>query len=162
MNRYRSKFLPVVLLLMGIAILGMVSAPSADAASYWQAKNTRFAATAGETLTVGDVVCIAGSDGKAYKADANDASLRPAVGVIGKGGVSGTTVEVVQKGILAGQTGASPGARLFLSETAGAITATAPTNAQPLGFVLPGTAGSSSSITYFIDVTIEASAGAGY
>ena len=134
----------------------------AQAAETWKQINTRFSATAGETVVTGDVVCIAGSDGYAYKADANSSTLRPAVGVIGKGGTTGKTVEIVVIGILTGQTAASPGARVFLSETAGAITTTGPTNAQPLGWVMPGAAAAATSTTYFIMVNTPSSAGAAY
>lgn len=154
LNVYKKSILMVVMFLF-VAVL----ATQADAGS-WRSKYVRFSATAGETLAVGNVVCIKPADGKAYLADADDSALRPAVGVIGKGGSSGATVEIVAIGVLAGQTSASPGARLFLSETAGAFTTTGPTNAQALGWVLPGTAGGST--TYFLNVHSPASAGAAY
>jgi hypothetical protein len=147
---------------MAIVFLLAMVLPAAHAGEYWKQKESRFSATAGETLVTGDTVCIKSSDGEAYKADANDSDLRPAVGVIGKGGASDATVEIVQKGILAGQTSASPGARLFLSETAGAMTTTGPTNAQILGWVLPTPGSTNSSTIYFIDVQPEPSAGAGF
>lgn len=141
-----------------ILVLVAVSA-SAEAAS-WKSKYVRFSAVCGEALAVGDVACIAAADGKAYLADANDSSLRPAVGVVGKGCSSGGTAEIVVEGVITGMTAASPGARVFLSETAGDLTTTGPTNAQPMGWVLPGTAGSST--TYFIRTTVPSSAGAAY
>lgn len=135
----------------------------ADAAAGWRAKYERISAVAGETLATGNVVCISGSDGYAYKADADDSTLRPAIGIVGKGGSSGATVEIVTRGILTGQTAASPGARLFLdATTAGTIAASAPTNAQPVGWVMPGTAGTATSTTYYINVNIPNSAGAAY
>ena len=129
------------------------------ASSFWTQKNTRFSGTAGETLAIGDVVCISGTDGKIYKADADDSAKRPAIGVVGKGGLALSIVEVVTNGIIGGQTSATPGARLYLSATAGAITATAPTNAQPLGFVMPGVIGSTGSTTYNIQPQIVGSNG---
>jgi hypothetical protein len=111
------------------------------AGEFWIQKNARFSGTAGETLATGDVVCIGATDGKIYKAIASDATKRPAIGVINKGGAALSIVEVITNGILAGQTSATPGARLYLSATAGTITTTAPTNAQPLGFVMPGVIG---------------------
>jgi len=159
MNRFGFKNMIVMLMLTVFMVLAL-SAP-ADAIS-WKAKYVRFAATAGETLAVGDVVCISASDGYAYLADANDSSLRPAIGVIGKGGAAAATVEVVVQGVITGMTARSPGARLFLSETAGDFTVTAPTNAQVLGWVLPGAAGAATSTTYFIDVKPGPSDGAGY
>jgi len=146
-----------------VFLLGAIlCVPSAHAAEYFKQVFARFSATAGATLATGDAVCIAASDGYAYKADANDANKRPAVGFIGKGAASGSKVEIIVRGVLAGQTAASPGARLFLSDTAGAATTTSPTNAQALGWVLPGTAGAATSTTYFIDVTPPTSGGAGY
>ncbi|NPU84379.1 MAG: DUF2190 family protein [Syntrophaceae bacterium] len=148
------------LLFAGLFLLLLVQ--TADAASWWTQKYVRYSATAGETLTTGDVVCIKGSDGEAYKADADDSSLRPAVGVIDKGGASGSTVEIVVDGVISGMTAKSPGATLYLATTAGAFTTTAPTNEQTIGWVLPGTAGSSSSTTYFIRVEAKKSPSAGY
>ncbi len=162
MKRFKFNLTHMILLIALTMFMVISTAPAAEAAIYWKAKNVRFAATAGEILAVGDVVCIKGSDGKAYKADANDAALRPAVGLIGRGGASGATVEVVVQGTITGMTAQSPGARLFLSETTGAIVTTAPANAQGLGFVLPGAAGAASSTTYFIDVKVEPNTGAGY
>ena len=154
------KFLKLGLMaLMVVFLLVAVMPQTGQAAEYWKAKYERFSATIGETLATGDVVYIKGSDGEAYKADADDSAARPAVGIVDKGGSSGTA-EIVVRGILAGQTAASPGARLFLHTTAGALSTTAPTNAQMLGFVLPGTAGSST--TYYISVVIPSSAGAAY
>ena len=146
--------------LMVVFLFVALMPQAANAAEYWKAKYERFSATAGTALAAGDVVYLLGSDGEAYKADADDSAKRPAVGIIAKGGSSDATVEIVVRGILAGQTAASPGARLFLSTTAGALTTTAPTNAQSLGFVLPGTA--DSSTTYYITVVIPSSAGAAY
>jgi hypothetical protein len=140
----------------------MLSLP-AMAAETWKQIHTRFSAIAGETLVTGDVVCIVGATGYAWKADADDSALRPAVGVIAKGGTVGQTIEIVVVGTLAGQTAASPGVRVFLSAaTAGAITATAPTNAQALGWVMPGAAAAATSTTYFIMVNTPSSAGAAY
>ena len=157
----RKRFFTLVM----VALLAVVLCAwtEAQAGEYFKMSYGRFSAIAGATLATGDVVCISGSDGYAYKADANDSDKRPAVGIIGKGGATAARVEIIFLGQLAGQTAASPGARLFLSETAGAFTTTGPTNAQALGWVLPGeTAGGSSSTDYFISVTAPSSAGAGY
>ena len=99
--------------LMVVILIAAVMPQAANAAEYWKAKYERFSATIGETLATGDVVYIKGSDGEAYKADADDSNKRPAVGIVDKGGSSGTA-EIVVRGILAGQTAASPGPRLFL------------------------------------------------
>lgn len=152
----------IVLILLLVALF---AAPQVQAGEYWKQKFVRFSATAGETLAAGNVVCIKAADSRAWKADADDSNLRPAVGVIGKGGTAGSTVEIVMMGILAGQTDASAGARLFLSTTAGAFTTTEPTNSQVIGYVLPGTSAeiaASKSSKYFVNVRPDASAGAGY
>lgn len=99
----------------------------------------RFTAVAGETLATGNVVCLKDSDGKAYKADANDAALRPAVGIIGLGGASGANVEIIAVGILRGWTGLSEGTNAYLSETAGAVTQSSPTYSQKLGVAISTT-----------------------
>lgn len=149
-------------LLVVVMLLTMMMASQANA-EYWKQKFSKFAATAGETLATGDVVCIKGSDGLAYKADADSATLRPAVGVIGKGGATNATVEIVVEGILAGQTINTPGQRLYLSAaTAGALTSIAPANEQCLGWVLPSETGVTSSGNYYIKVTPPISPGAGY
>jgi hypothetical protein len=140
----------------------VIFSKQAQAAEAWKQKIIKFSATAGETLATGDIVCIAAADSYTYKADANDGNLRPAVGVIGKGGAAGAKVEIVVAGILAGQTAASPGARLFLSETAGAFTTTGPTNAQVIGWVLPTTDATATSTNYFVWIVGPSSGGAGY
>jgi hypothetical protein len=91
-------------LIIALAIMTamMVMATNAQAAEYWKAKYEKFSATAGETLATGDVVCILATNSYAYKAGADASTLRPAVGVVGKGGASGAVVEIVTRGILAG------------------------------------------------------------
>lgn len=147
-----------------IAFLLMLAfmAPQAGATESWKQKIVRFAGTAGETVATGDLVCIKGSDGQVYKADANDADLRPAIGVIAKGGAAEATVEVVAIGILTGQTAASPGTKLYLSETAAAFTTTCPTNEQVVGWVMTDTIDTATSTTYFIFVTPGPSDGAAF
>lgn len=145
----------LMVIFFALLIVAAMAVPQVQAASYWKQKTLRFAATAGETLAIGDVVCIKASDGKAYKADANDSNLRPAVGIISKGGSASGSVEITAIGILAGQTAVSAGNRLYLSETAGAITTTSPTNPQTLGW-------SQTTTTFIILVNQPASAGAGY
>lgn len=93
----------------------------------------RISATAGETLTTGQVVCIKDADGLAYKADADDSALRPAVGIVGRGGASGATVEIVVQGVVSGWTTLSEGALGYLSGTAAGVTQVAPAWNQPIG-----------------------------
>lgn len=157
------KFTVAVLMMLMIFLMGMF-AQTAYAAAAWKAKYVRFSATAGETLATGNVVAIKGSDGKAYQAAADSSTLRPAVGVIDKGGATGATVEIVVSGVIDGMTARSPGARLFLanSDGPGTLQTTAPTYAQPVGFVMPGTAGTATSTKYFINLNLQPTAGAGY
>ncbi len=147
-----------------IAFMAVVLAPQAEAAEYWKQKYIRFSAPAGETLATGDIVYINASDWEAYKADANDSAKRPAVGVIGRGGTSEQMVEIVIIGILAGQTTASPGVRIFLSETANTfdVSNSPPTNEQLLGSVIYDPSDVDSSGVYFINVQMPQSAGAQY
>ena len=151
-----------LLVLAIIVAMTLMIAGTSFAAAGWQQKYERFAATAGETLTVGQAVCIKAADGLAWKADADDSSLRPAVGVVGKGGSATEIVEIVTRGILTGQTAASPGTRIFLSTTAGGKTASEPTNSQLLGWVMPAIAGGASSTVYYINVQQPGTASAGY
>ena len=157
----KHRLIKGALLALFAAFILALTVPAAEAAEYWKAKYERFSATAGETLAVGDVVYIKGDDGEAYKADSDGSSTYPAVGIVGKGGAGDTTVEIVTRGILAGQTAASPGAKVYLSTTAGGLTTTCPASGeQPMGFVLPGTGASSTD--YFVSVRIPQSAGASW
>jgi len=158
MKKFSRTALPMMLIMIFAAV---VFIGVAYAGSYWQVKNDRFPGTAGETLTVGQAVCIKASDNKIYKADADDATLRPALGLIGKGGAANSVVEIVTDGILAGASNATPGERLYLSNTAGAITTTAPNNPQVIGFGLPGTTANVTT-TYKIHVELSANAAPGY
>jgi len=158
MKRHFGKYLPIVAVTAILAVMASVPAFAAG----WQAKYERFSGTAGATLGVGDVVCISGADGKVYKADADDAAKRPAVGVIGKGGAAGAKVEIITRGIISGMTAATSGNRIFLSATAGKTVDTAPTNAQLLGFVLPPETAAATNTVYYINVQLPASTGAGY
>jgi|GEM_PF-3314810 len=99
----------------------------------------RVSAVAGEALAVGDIVAIKAADGKAYKADADDATLRPAVGIVGGARAIGATAEIIVVGRVTGWTGLTPGAYGYLSETAGLVTQTAPAWNQPLGVALSAT-----------------------
>lgn len=159
MEKHFRKNIPAMLL--AVFVMAFLLAGPVLAAN-WQQKYERFSATAGETLATGNVVCISGSDGKAYKADADDAAKRPAVGVIGKGGASGAKVEIITRGMIAGMAAATAGGRLYLSTTAGALMNTAPTNAQALGFVVPPDPAATAGTVYFIKVQIPTSLGAGY
>jgi hypothetical protein len=103
-------------------------------------KFARFSATCGETLATGNVATIKDADGYAYKADANDAALRPAVGVVDKGCASGGTAEIVTYGVITGYTSLTESAPGYLSETAGAITQSSPSYSQQVGYAISSTA----------------------
>jgi len=121
-------------LLTLILVLGVCSTP----AMAYQIRQSyaRISAVAGETLTSGQVVNIKDADGLAYKADADDAALRPAVGIVGRGGATGATVEIVVQGVVSGWTTLSEGALGYLSGTAGAVTQSAPAWNQPIGVAI--------------------------
>jgi hypothetical protein len=105
---------------------------------------------AGEVLATGDAVCIKDADGLIYKADANDAALRPAIGMVGKGAPAiGDSVEIVTRGIFAGWTALSKNAAGYLSETAGEVTQAAPAYSQVMGVAISATEYMISPKNYF-------------
>lgn len=133
MQRCKRFFLALMVLALGVVNISPAMAYTVT--NQW----VRFSLVAGEALTQGDLVAIKAADGKAYKADADDATLRPAVGIIGSGGASGVQVEAVVTGRVSGFTGLTPGALAYLSGTAGAVTQAAPAWAQPAGVALSAT-----------------------
>lgn len=160
-NKMKSKSNKLFVLVFIALFVLIATSSTASAAEYFSTVYAKFSGTAGETLAVGDVVCVKGADGKVYKADADASALRPAVGVVLIGGSSGDTVQVCIRGVLAGQTAASPGSRIFLSATpSGTITTTGPTNAQTIGWVMSD--GDASSTNYYINPVMPTSGGAGY
>lgn len=132
---FSSKFTAVLVLFVALVFM------ATDASAAYRVKQVfaRFSATAGETLATGQVVMLKDADGYAYKADANDAALRPACGIIGKGGSSGAKVEVVVSGILSGWSTLSEGQPGYLSETAAGVTQSAPAYSQQVGFAISAT-----------------------
>jgi hypothetical protein len=124
----------VVLMVLCVLAIGPV-----QAADFWKQKGFRISGTAGEDLSKGDVVCIKDADGEVYQADADDSDLRPAVGVIGHAADEDGTVEIVVQGILAGQSGLAEGDNVYLSDTAGSLTQTAPDWRQKMGVAISGT-----------------------
>ena len=136
MNKRSIKLLTMLL------VIWVFFAGVADAQAAYSVKEAflRISGTAGETLATGDVVCIKDADGYVYKADANDAALRPAVGIVGsKDGASGASVEIVVQGVLTGWSALSEGVAGYLSETAAAVTQSAPSYSQQLGFAISAT-----------------------
>lgn len=99
--------------------------------------------TTSEAVAAGDFVNIWDSTGvKARKADATVAG-KEAHGYVLSAVGSGAAVTVYFDGFNTGRTGMTPGARQFLSTTAGASTATAPAAAgnvaQPIGYAVSAT-----------------------
>jgi len=132
--------------MLAIVIALAFMAPQADAAYSVKKVFSRFSANAGETLVTGDIVSIKDSDGEAYKADADDSALRPAIGVIGsKTGGDGVAVEIITSGILTGWSSLSEGLPGYISSTAGAVTQTVVSAyKQEIGTAI-------SSTSYFFD-----------
>lgn len=144
-----------------------ISIQIALATEYFKQVKSRFGATAGESIAVGDVVYIKTSDGEAYKADADTESSSLAAGVSNTAASADSYIEVVMEGVLAGQTSATPGYRIFTSSTAGGIDigtidGMSNTFTQSLGFVLPPLGGGTSSTDYYIRVSYDPSAKAIY
>jgi len=86
---------------------------------------------AGEALTKGAAVAIKASDGKVYLASAStgyDDTRRPCVGFNFDTAASGDAVSVITHGRLEGTSGLGVGDQVYLSDTAGEVTATAPSD----------------------------------
>lgn len=129
MDKTLRKFIAPALgiVFMVLALLLMPMAPQVNA---YEIKKVwaRFSATAGESLSTGEVVALKDTDGKAYKADADNSAFRPAVGIVGKGGSSGDNVEIIRHGIFAGWNSLAEGSAGYLSTTAGAVTQSEPSS----------------------------------
>lgn len=93
----------------------------------------RFSALFGEALSVGDVACIKDSDGKAYKADANDATLRSAAGIVSRAADINAVGQITISGIFNGYSALTEGGAVYLSETPGETTQSAPAWKQQIG-----------------------------
>lgn len=89
--------------------------------------------TASEALSAGSMVNIYDATGaKARKADATAANKFYAVGFVLDSVASGQPAKVYFEGVVTGLSGLTIGAKYFLSETAGAITSTAPSTSGAL------------------------------
>lgn len=156
MKQMRSRKWLAAVFVVAMFAIALGQAQTAEATEYWKGKFVRFYATAGESIALGDVVCIYSDDSYAYKADADDTGKRFAVGVAGAAATAGSSVEIVVSGIITGQTAASVGSKVYLSITAGAMTTTADASwGQVLGVVMEGTTAertAKESTTYFISV----------
>ena len=104
-----------------------------------QRVESRFGCVAGAALTEGDILMMK-SDGKCYKADADDSALRPAIGVAGFTAASAANVSVVTRGQVGGLSSLTKGSLVYLSTTAGGTTQTMPTAySQPVGKAISAT-----------------------
>jgi len=91
---------------------------------------------AGESLAIGDWVYMSTVDGRVSKADSNDTGddgHYPAIGVaVSAQGSAGSAVQILTHGVYNDSNGfggdLTEGKQLFLSETAGTVTATAPSD----------------------------------
>jgi hypothetical protein len=135
----KKTFRPLSILVAMMFLFVMLSVTT-DAFAAYSVKQviSRFSAVAAETLITGNVVMLK-TDGLAYKADADDAALRPAVGVIGKGGTTGQTVEIITIGVLSGWSSLTEGGTGYLSETAAAVTQTEPGYSQKIASAISTT-----------------------
>ncbi len=98
----------------------------------------------GEALSIGDVVCLKDSDGKAYKADANDEALRSACGIVSKAAAQDAVGQITTIGAFNGFSNLAEGGAVYLSETPGGVTQVAPAWAQQIGRAI------SASEIYFV------------
>lgn len=122
-----------------LAVLFAALAVPADAV-YIKTAYLRYGGTAGETLTTGQVIAVKDADGEWYKADSDSATIRPALGIVGnKTGGDGESVEVVLWGLVGGYTGLTEGGAVYLSETAGSYTQSAPAWSQVIGHAVSAT-----------------------
>lgn len=109
--------------------------------------------TADEALAAVDCVYISAAD-NVSKADASAESTSRVIGFAQGAAADTTQVQVISEGVLGGFTGLTPGARYFLSETAGAITSTAPSTDES-AIVQVGYAKSATELHIHIEVIAE-------
>jgi hypothetical protein len=124
-------------LLLEVLIALAIAAPAQ--AVFVQRALDGFGCVTGEAVTEAQVIMMK-SDGLCYKADADDAALRPALGVAGGKTASGGNLRVITKGQVGGGSSLTKGAAVYLSTTAGGTTQTQPTAfSQPIGRAISAT-----------------------
>jgi hypothetical protein len=103
-SKIGGPLLVVALIMAGIFAVQLAVAANGTFTTnkHWKAKWERFSATAGESISLGDAVALNRYSGKAYKADADDADRRPAVGFAGNSVSANGTLEIVRRGLLSG------------------------------------------------------------
>lgn len=125
---------PLLLLLLAAMPAQVMAAVSL------QRVESRFGCVAGEALTEGDTLTMKSSDGKCYKADADDSTLRPVIGIAGFTAANAANVSVVTRGQVGGLSSLTKGGLVYLSTTAGGTTQTMPTAySQPVGKAISAT-----------------------
>lgn len=95
-----------------------------------------FTVQAGESLSARDAVYLNPSDGKVYKCDADDLTKLGFIGFARDAAATNANVAIRHDGLMTGFTSLTVGAPYYLSGTAGAITATAPTNYKLVGYAV--------------------------
>jgi len=126
-------------LLTALLLSVALALPQAALAASLQQVISRFGCVAGEALTEGQPLTMK-SDGKCYKADADDSALRPAIGVAGFTAASAANVSVVTRGQVGGLSSLTKGGAVYVSTTAGGTTQTQPTAySQSIGKAISAT-----------------------
>jgi len=97
--------------------------------------------TAGENLTVNDIIYFKESDQRWYKADADLTTTfdQLQIGIAQSTVLTGATVQIAISGPVSGFTGLTAGSKYYLSNTSGAITTTAGTYSVFIGWALSTT-----------------------
>jgi len=96
---------------------------------------TRFSFTAGEAITSGQFVAKGETDGRVYKAKADDSTRMPAIGCAVSNGGAGETVYITPSGVISSISGGGSFSRdqsIFVSKTAGQATNTPPEDSGDL------------------------------
>lgn len=102
-------------------------------------------ATAGESLSMGQLVALKDSDGRVYKADADDSELSRAIGIVVEvyellgsdtTAEAGDAVTVCTYGPVGGFSSLSEGSYGYVSGTAGSIEDTDPGDADTYSFIV--------------------------
>ena len=98
-----------------------------------EANGFKITVTAGETLTQFDCVYIDSTDGKAYKANADSTEKHPTIAMATAAISADTSGEFLIYGVVRDDSWSwTPGAALYLSETDGLMTETAPSGVGDL------------------------------
>lgn len=111
--------------------------------------NENFNGLAINTLTTGEAidgsstpqaVCIKTSDGKVYKADADDTTRTQFYGFINSNAANASTPYILVNGLVPGFSGLTVGAMYYVTDTPGAISTTPSTSASmPVGIAVSAT-----------------------